>query len=277
MEYISTYGWAILVISIVVAALFYLGIFNPSVSAPPGSCRIIRSKTSASFAGTCNGKIPKYIAGFNGTNSQVRISNFTSLGMLPQNTGMTISVWFNINETQSTESASDAGIINTYGGCSYALRFESATTLNLSDNCNHGYSGGYIFQPHIWYHVAVAVNSGANPEETYYVNGVKVANGTSGTWISSKSWSPMCIGSLCSGGFFKGYLANLQLYNTSEPANFALALYKQGIGGQPSDLGHIVGWWPLNGDVIDYGGNSNNGNDHNIIYASFTGANYSQP
>lgn len=30
MEYLITYGWAILIISVVLAALFYLGVFNPS-------------------------------------------------------------------------------------------------------------------------------------------------------------------------------------------------------------------------------------------------------
>ena len=37
MEYLMTYGWAILIILIAIAALFYLGVFSPST---PNNCRI---------------------------------------------------------------------------------------------------------------------------------------------------------------------------------------------------------------------------------------------
>ena len=37
MEYLMTYGWAILIILIAVGALFYLGVFSPSV---PNTCNI---------------------------------------------------------------------------------------------------------------------------------------------------------------------------------------------------------------------------------------------
>ena len=45
MEYLMTYGWAILIIAVVLAALFGLGVFNlSSISprAPPNSCRVYR-------------------------------------------------------------------------------------------------------------------------------------------------------------------------------------------------------------------------------------------
>ena len=34
MEYLMTYGWAILIIAVVLGALFSLGIFNPAFLAP---------------------------------------------------------------------------------------------------------------------------------------------------------------------------------------------------------------------------------------------------
>ena len=37
MEYLMTYGWAILVVLIALGALFYLGVFNPTV---PSTCQI---------------------------------------------------------------------------------------------------------------------------------------------------------------------------------------------------------------------------------------------
>ncbi len=45
MEYLMTYGWAILIIAVVLVVLFSLGVTNPlffAPKAPPGSCQIIR-------------------------------------------------------------------------------------------------------------------------------------------------------------------------------------------------------------------------------------------
>ncbi|MGC8662613.1 MAG: hypothetical protein ACP5RT_02395, partial [Candidatus Micrarchaeia archaeon] len=43
MEYLMTYGWAILIIAVVLGALFQLGVFNANNFAPkalPGSCQV---------------------------------------------------------------------------------------------------------------------------------------------------------------------------------------------------------------------------------------------
>ena len=45
MEYLATYGWAILIIALVLAALFELGVFNSTTFAPraaAGSCFVSR-------------------------------------------------------------------------------------------------------------------------------------------------------------------------------------------------------------------------------------------
>ena len=45
MEYLMTYGWAILIIAVVLGALFGLGFFNSANLAPkvaPGSCQVYR-------------------------------------------------------------------------------------------------------------------------------------------------------------------------------------------------------------------------------------------
>ena len=46
------------------------------------------------------------------------------------------------------------------------------------------------------------------------------------------------------------------------------ALYLKGIGAAPIDPSHIVGWWPLNGDVNDYSGNNNNGAATSVTFTS---------
>ncbi len=66
MEYLMTYGWAILIIAVVLGALFSLGIFNPSFLAPevqPGSCQVEKPNgpgTSAhvSIQGNCHNELP---------------------------------------------------------------------------------------------------------------------------------------------------------------------------------------------------------------------------
>ncbi|MDE1849929.1 MAG: hypothetical protein KGI00_04345, partial [Candidatus Micrarchaeota archaeon] len=59
---------------------------------------------------------------------------------------------------------------------------------------------------------------------------------------------------------FSGYIANLQIYNTSLDNASITSLYREGIGGSPIDLQHLVAWWPLNGNANDYSGYNNNGN-----------------
>jgi hypothetical protein len=63
-------------------------------------------------------------------------------------------------------------------------------------------------------------------------------------------------------------ISNLQLYNTSLDANQVLALYQEGIGGNPLALQNLVGWWPLNGDAKDYSGNNNNGVNNGATFTT---------
>ena len=52
MEYLMTYGWAILIIAVVLAALFGLGILNlsnVSPRAPPNSCRVFGISQTTQF------------------------------------------------------------------------------------------------------------------------------------------------------------------------------------------------------------------------------------
>ncbi len=70
----------------------------------------------------------------------------------------------------------------------------------------------------------------------------------------------------CCGLNLNGSIANVQIYNISLTANQIQYLYNEGIGGAPIYLQYLVGWWPLNGDTIDYSGNNRNGVPTNITY-----------
>ena len=77
MEYLMTYGWAILIIAVVVGALFQLGVFNSNNFAPKaqaGGCQVIRpegagSTQDISTMGVCTGEIPEFVAKFSGIGS----------------------------------------------------------------------------------------------------------------------------------------------------------------------------------------------------------------
>ncbi|MFP3288819.1 MAG: hypothetical protein RXO35_00045 [Candidatus Micrarchaeota archaeon] len=98
MEYLMTYGWAILIISVVLAALFQLGVFNPMTfapKAPPGSCQVFRRNgpyitSFINLEGICSGELPQYVAQFNGAGANVTIKSSSPL--LTSNQA-TMAVW----------------------------------------------------------------------------------------------------------------------------------------------------------------------------------------
>src|SRR5208282_2213258 len=79
MEYLMTYGWAILIIAVVLGALFGLGFFNSVNLAPkvgPGACQVYRpngpvTTTFINLEGTCNNELPQYVGQFNGASSKI--------------------------------------------------------------------------------------------------------------------------------------------------------------------------------------------------------------
>lgn len=71
MEYLMTYWWAILILVIVIAALFYLGVLGglqtSETLAQPGACYVQRPEGAGttefiSLGGFCNSAAPKYVA-----------------------------------------------------------------------------------------------------------------------------------------------------------------------------------------------------------------------
>ena len=79
MEYLITYGWAILIIAVVLGVLFQLGVFSGSTFAPkaaPGLCQVYRpdGPNTTNFIateGNCNAQLPQYVASFKSQSSGV--------------------------------------------------------------------------------------------------------------------------------------------------------------------------------------------------------------
>ncbi len=89
MEYLMTYGWAILVIAIAMVALFQLGAFgsaNLTPHATAGACQVLKNVQGSILAGQCNNEQPKFVAQFGG-------QGYILTNYKPSGSQITISAW----------------------------------------------------------------------------------------------------------------------------------------------------------------------------------------
>ena len=286
MEYLMTYGWAILIIAIVLVALFSLGIFNSANFAPraqPGSCEVLKNSAQTSLVGQCNGMLPEYVAQFNGNTSQIKLpilSGFTSSG------GYTILFWMYIKNQYASGSTACGGPPRTLvaigtnqnkiymqGDGSIVPYFPATANLwSYSSGQYYGIGTAADLNIGTWYMIAGTVNTTA---QCIYLGSKPYCQaGLSATFSNI----PGLIGGNDSCGLtFNGSISNVQIYNTSLSNSSIKTLYKEGIGGAPINVNNLVGWWPLNGNANDYSGNDNNGVPTNVIYTSAWTSGYSAP
>jgi len=277
MEYLMTYGWAILIIALVLGVLYSLGIMNPKnflPRAPPGSCFVFRpngpgTTDFVSLQGTC-GYLPMYVASFNGVNSYVDVPNSANLSP----SQLTVVVW--VKNTMKGTTTYDRLILSKYTS-SYSVKGYSLTWGWSSDfywragNGTNCINLVYITLPYgdKWYHIAATFKNG---EQKLYVNGVLQGSNTLTFDIVYDS-SDLYIGKNPGNYRLQGIIANVQIYNAVLTQQEIQYLYQQGLGGGPIRLGSLVGWWPLNGDAKDYSGNNNHGTIYNVTFVQ----NYNPP
>ena len=136
MEYLMTYGWAILIIAVVLGALFQLGVFSGFASprAPPGSCQVIRpngplSSQFINLGGVCSGELPEYVGSFNGA-SDIYVGNPVDLQITNI---ITMSAWVNpgASQTNTNPSIFDKGG-NHCTGCGYGIALNSLGAGNTA-------------------------------------------------------------------------------------------------------------------------------------------------
>ena len=292
MEYLMTYGWAILIISVVLAALFQLGVFNPMTfapKAPPGSCQVFRpngpyTTSFINLEGVCSGEIPQYVAQFNGQSSYISAPTQPIL----QN-NLTLSFWIMptangryVSGCGAVAPGGDNGSVIAYVGNnvnSIEIAYNSSESIYVNgwhENCPTSAKDSVLIGT--WTNVVIRQNSTA---DAIFINGLQSGS----TAVSTNN----VISGLLLGGAlgtttgnlgdynFTGRLANVQLYSTSLSANEIQALYQEGIGGAPIDLQHLVAWWPLNGNANDYSGNGNNGQINNVNFVGNWYSGYTPP
>ncbi len=283
MEYLMTYGWAILLIAIVLAALFSLGVFNSSNFAPkaqPGSCQVSRPDGAGTLAfinlvGLCNGELPQFVASA-GPSSAIAVNK-----EFFQGNSFTILAWVYWSPSVNIPSASyDLGYAwsgppSTNEGFGIFSRGDHWYLNFYGDDleCSDGPVTGK------WYQFGASWNS-TTKLQTIWVNGFSNCTRTSTGALDTNS--PLTLLSASgtwdtSANMMDGYVSNIQLYNTPLSANDIEALYQEGIGGAPIKIQNLVGWWPLNGNANDYSGNGNNGAATGVSYTTSWTSTYSAP
>ncbi|MGA3020403.1 MAG: LamG domain-containing protein [Candidatus Micrarchaeales archaeon] len=270
MEYLVTYGWAILIISVVLMTLFQLGVFNSTNFAPrasSGSCRVFRpggpnTVLNINLEGMCSGQLPKYVAQFSGAGF-VNAGNILNLGQV-----FTVSAWVETttnDDTYHTVAMKGSDANREF----FIMEYRSGNTGELVAgvyDTNGVQYPIYAFIPVIgkWYHVLLMYDGNI---ATFYIN--DVYEGQKIVGVRKTTILPFSIGAMSDpDNYWNGAIANVQIYSTSLPATDIKTLYIEGIGGAPPFLQNIIGWWPLNGDTNDYSGNSNNGAPTGISYTS---------
>ena len=273
MEYLMTYGWAILIISVVLAALFQLGVFNANnfaPKAPPGSCQVFRpdgpyTTSFINLEGICSGELPQYVAEFNGQNSYINIPYSPEID---SGNAYTVVAWVDTNGTTEQIFSAWAGGTSGYQLWIYngdAALWSGAGTVSSSTLVNNGE----------WHQVVGIFQSTGSGY--IYVDGKLVAGPLTVNNIVSNGNNQIGVQLPNDNLYFRGDIANVQLYNTSLSANDIQALYLEGIGGAPIRLQNLVGWWPLNGNANDYSGNGNNGQASNVNFVSNWYSGYTPP
>jgi hypothetical protein len=261
MEYLMTYGWAILIIALALGALYSLGIMNPKnflPRAPPGSCFVFRpngpgTTNYVSLQGTC-GYLPQYVAQFGGGYISLPATQMPNGG-----NPRTITAWI-----YPTNEVGNHGIVY-YGGqnCNpngaiFGLIL-AGNNLYLWGSCDDT-STSLTPQINSWSFVAVTYNGGSIA--SIYLNGIQQnVSWSSSVTCNSATCTSAFIGGAPGwwGGLFSGNIANVQIYNTALTPQEIQYLYQEGLGGAPIRLGSLIAWYPLNGDAKDYSGNNNHG------------------
>jgi hypothetical protein len=281
MEYLITYGWSILIVAVVLAALAYLGVFNPLYFAPkaqPGSCQVFRPNGAGTsydinLLGVCNGEIPEYVSSLNGFPDYISVPDSSSIEFMGENS-ITMSGWVYL-----TSYTNDRSIVAEHL-CQYYFTVANGGYLSVYF---YGVGGYYTLYSSIiplnkWTYIAATYNG---VDVNLYVNGnFGIEYNAPGTieYCGAPYNRALDIGNEAGvSRQFYGSISNVQIYNTSLDQNSITALYQEGIGGAPIDLQNLAGWWPLNGNANDYSGNGNNGVPTNVVYTGSWISSYNPP
>ena len=130
MEYLMTYGWAILIVIIVAAALYALGLFNP------------QTYVSSTATGFANLGTPSEWQFQSSTDTLTVVLQNQKTGMLVTINNVTANCGAGGTEVESTQTAS--GTVDIAAGSTATFTFSCGEDLNSGDGYNYKISIKYI-------------------------------------------------------------------------------------------------------------------------------------
>ncbi len=293
MEYLMTYGWAILIIAVVLGALFELGFFNSSALAPkvgPGSCQVYRPEGPGtiafeSLAGTCNNELPQYVASFNSLRFGSISTGQSGLPVGASSRSVFAWVYFDGNYTGPNPTSSYSMVFSY--GTPYKPNQDGMSQLGIDQGlvyfdgfANDAYATNTVAILYGSWHFIGYTYSYNSPDVTLYIDNQEEPVPLSLNEPLNTSLLYSNIGyyqGYMYPWYYQGYVSNIQVYNTSLSPGEVTALYDEGIGGAPIDLSNLVAWWPLNGNANDYSGNQNNGVPYNVLFTTSWTYRYTAP
>ena len=201
-------------------------------------------------------------------------------GPIVKQDSFTLSFWINPIKQGRTVSGCGTGDGNNASVIAYLGN--TTHSVEIGYNCTGIYVNGWYTNCPVsgsgsvpvgkWTNVAIRENSSdiaifINGIETpYYVSSSSTAV-LKGLLIGTALGTGGGVGSSNLGEYnFTGYLANVQLYNSSLTPSKIYQLYKSAINSVPIGNSKLIGWWPLDKNPNDYSGNGNDGIAHNINY-----------
>lgn len=288
VEYLMTWGWAILIIAIVLGMLFEEGLLNPLNFYPTvygGACHVLRpdgplTTQFISLAGTCNSALPQGVAYMSCAWPDLSVCNpnFMVANLNNSINPLTISAWFwePPDIFYGGQNIGYGGVIvgfnGTYPELAVGYKLGSPPGAYLCGGTPSDiYCSSQNATPGAWNYGVVTMSSSVI---NVYMNGKLVASGP-GTALTGDNTAYVGVnasGCRCwenSAGQYEayynsGYTADVQIYNTTLSYGDVNALFAEGINGAPINLNNLVAWWQLNGNYNDYSGNGYNGNAINI-------------
>ncbi len=191
MEFLMTHMWAILILMIVLAALFYLGIFGGNIQprAPPGVCSVYRadgplSVTSINLVGVCDGELPHFvfvskgIGDFELVNSSVSRSSGLNIS-----NNVTITAWVYVYGSPYHDvvvKEAQYGMKLNYNNYPHACAPSNSNSLCLEWDTYNSWIGESFPIPsggfNKWMFLAVSVNKGVY--KYWYANGQLIGSET---------------------------------------------------------------------------------------------------
>ena len=295
MEYLGTYGWAIIIIAVILAAMYALGIFNSSVFVPraqPNSCTIYRPNgTSSSYdinpVGPCTDTLPEYIFRSKGVGDYIYVPG-SELASSPLNIvgNLTITAWVEPIGSpyhDVVDKEGQYGMKLDYNNGPHPCTPSGFQGFCLEWDSNGNWTGPGAGIPNTtfgkWMFIAVSIRYNAttgNSIKYWYGNGQLLREGNVVGEMTYNNTN-FTIGAISKGSpspgygeaeWFNGSISNVQVYNASLPPSYISAMYEKGLGSPPIYLHNLVAWYPLNGNPNDYSGDKLNGLTNNVVFGS---------